>query len=154
MPSIRTLLRAAWVIAVCAALHGQTGTTISVQLRDGKTGKRITPSNFLLRVDHHETIRNEWVKINDDGTVSVTVPDDAKEISLQATYGSGMDYYVNCDAAKLSDKEREIWYPIDVIMKAGVVAPNECGRTDYTAKKPGEFIFFVRKRNALDPLHD
>ncbi len=42
----------------------------------------VTPSNFLLRVDHHDTFHNDWVKINDDGTVTVTVPDDAKRFGL------------------------------------------------------------------------
>ena len=153
MPAFRTLAKFAWMIGICALLHAQNTRSISVQLRDGRTGKHIAPSNFLLRVDHHDTVRNEWVTINDDGTVIVSVPGDVKEISLQATYGSGMDYYVDCDAAKQSDKERTIWYPVDQIIKNGVTAPNECGKTDYTAK-PGEFIFFVRKRTVLDPLHD
>jgi hypothetical protein len=153
MPTPRTLLRLAWMVAVCASLHAQDYKLISVILRDGKTGKRITPSNFLLRVDHFETVQSEWVKIYDNGSVFVRVPLEAKEISLQATYESGMDTYINCDAAKQSDPEREIWYPIDVIMKAGVVAPNECSKTDYTAK-PGEFVFFVRKRGVLDHIRN
>ena len=152
MPTIRTL-RVACIIAVCACLHAQDSRTITVRLRDGRTGLPITPSNFLLRVDHHDTIQNEWVKINDDGTTVLTVPGDVKEISLQATYASGMDTYINCDAARQNDKERQIWYPIAVIMKAGVVAPDECGKTDYTAH-PGEFVFFVRKRNALDRVRN
>jgi hypothetical protein len=153
MPRIRTLARFAWIIAVCICLHAQDYKLITVQLRDGKTGLPITPSNFLLRVDHYETVRNEWVKIYDNGTVLVRVPSEAKEISLQATYDEGMNTYINCDAAKQNDKEREIWYPIDVIMKAGVVAPDECGKADYTAK-PGEFVFFVRKRNAFDRMRN
>jgi hypothetical protein len=56
-----------------------------------------------------------------------------------------METYINCDAAKETDKERDIWYPIADILQSGVVAPNECSLTHYTAK-PGEFIFFVRKR--------
>jgi hypothetical protein len=147
------LTRLAWTFAVCASLQAQTGKTISVHLRDGRTGLPVTAANFLLRVDHHETIHNDWVQISDDGAVTITVPDDAKEISLQATYGDGMETYINCDAAKQSDKEREIWYPIDLILKNGVVAPNECSKTEYPAK-PGEFVFFVRRRGALDRLHN
>jgi len=150
MPKIRSLAGLALVAAVCFSLHAQTGKTIKVELRDGKSGKLIVPSNFLLRIDHMETIHNEWVQFHDDGSVTITVPDSAKEISLQATYGEGTDFYVNCDAAKQSDKEREIWYPIAIIMRSGVVAPNECSKTEYTAK-PGEFVFFVRRRNFLDP---
>lgn len=153
MPRMRTLVRFAWIIAVCVCLPAQDYKLITVRLRDGKTGLPITPSNFLLRVDHYETIRNEWVKIYDNGTVLVRIPQDAKEISLQATYEEGMNTYINCDAVKQNDKEREIWYPIDTILKAGVVAPDECGKTDYVAK-PGEFVFFVRKRNAFDRMRN
>src|ERR1700683_4801202 len=126
---IRTPCRLAWVFAICASLHAQDYNLITVTLRDGRTGKKITPSNFLLRVDHFETVHGEWVKIYDDGTVAIRVPPEAKAISLQATYESGMDTYINCDAAKPNDPEREIWYPVEVIMKAGVVAPNECSKT-------------------------
>jgi hypothetical protein len=150
---IRTFSRLAWVFAVCTALHAQDYNLITVTLRDGRTGKKITPSNFLLRVDHFETVHGEWVKIYDDGTVAIRVPPEAKVISLQATYESGMDTYINCDASKQNDPEREIWYPVDVILKAGVVAPNECSKTEYTAK-PGEFVFFVRKRSVLDRIRN
>lgn len=153
MPTRRTLLRLALTIMVCAGLHAQDYQLISITLRDGRTGKKITPSNFLLRVDHFETVKSEWVKIYDDGSVFIRVPLDAKQISLQATYDEGMSTYINCDAAKQSDPEREIWYPVDIIMKSGVVAPNECSKTEYTAK-PGEFVFFVRKRSALDKLRN
>jgi hypothetical protein len=147
------LCRLAWVLAFCTALHAQDYNLITITLRDGKTGKKITPSNFLLRVDHFETVQTEWVKIYDDGTVSIRVPLDAKVISLQATYESGMNTYINCDASKQNDPEREVWYPVDVIMRAGVVAPNECSKTEYAAK-PGEFVFFVRKRSALDRIRN
>ena len=153
MPTIRTLARFACIVAICAQLHAQDAKLITVQLRDGKTGAPITPSNFLLRVDHFDTIHSEWVKIYDNGTVLVRVPDDANVVSLQATYGSGMSTYINCDAAKQKDKEKASWYPIDLILKSGLVAPNECGKTQYSAK-PGEFIFFVRKRNALDNMRN
>ena len=152
MPGIRRLARFAWVITLCAPLCAQTEKTISIQLRDGRSGKLITPSNFLLRVDRHETVHNEWVTINDDGTASVTIPDEVKELSLQATYDSGMETYVNCDIVKQTDKERVIWYPVDMIMKGGLVTPNECGKANYAAH-PGEFVFFAKKRSALDPLH-
>jgi hypothetical protein len=154
MPTIRALYRLALVLAICSSLHSQDDyKLISITLRDGRTGAKITPSNFLLRVDHFETVQSEWVKIYDNGSVFIRVPLEAKEISLQATYESGMDTYINCDVAKQNNPEREIWYPIDAIMKAGVVAPNECGKTEYTAK-PGEFVFFVRKRSALDRIRN
>ncbi len=147
--SMRALSRLALTLAICLPLHAQDAKTISVKLRDGKTGLPVKADNFLVRVDHHDTILNEAVQMNDDGTVIVTVSADAKEISFKATYNGSMDTYINCDAAKQSDKERDIWYPIATILQSGVVAPNECGKTDYTAK-PGEFVFFVRKRDWRD----
>jgi hypothetical protein len=149
MPAIRTLTRLACVTVFCLSVHAQTVNTISIRLLDGKTGLPITPSNILPKVDHHDTVRNEWVRMDDDGTMRVMVPADAKELSLKATYNQSMDTYVNCDVAKESDRERDIWYPISDILKSGVVAPNQCSKTDYTAK-PGEFIFFVRKRDWRD----
>ena len=83
--------------------------------------------------------------MNDDGTVIVTLPSDAREIAVKATYDLSIETYINCDVAKETDKERDIWYPISQILQSGLVAPNECSQTHYTAK-PGEFVFFVRKR--------
>jgi len=148
-------LRLVWGIAIVAAfsaaLPAQTSVTISVRLLDGKTGLPVKASNFVVRVDHHETDHPDWVTVNDDGTVMITVPADAKEISLKATYGMGMDTFINCDAAKESDKERNIWYSIATILSTGIVAPDECALTKYKPK-PGEFTFFVRKRSWHDNL--
>ncbi|MGA2206713.1 MAG: hypothetical protein ABSG10_08270 [Terracidiphilus sp.] len=149
MLTIRALTRLACAAAFCACLPAQTVNTISIRLLDGRTGLPVKASNFLVRIDRHDAVHNEWVKINDDGSVIVTLPASASEISVKATYDMGMSTYINCDAAKETDKERNIWYPIPVILKAGAVAPNECGKTDFAAK-PGEFIFFVRKRDWRD----
>lgn len=149
MPSGRILVMLACAAIFSALLHAQDSTAISVKLLDGKTGDPVKASNFLVLVDHHDTIHPEWVKINDDGTVIVTLPPDAKEFSIKATYDMGMDIFINCDAAKEAHKERDIWYPISMIVKSGIVAPDECGTTNFTAK-PGEFIFFVRKRDWRD----
>ena len=151
MLRFRALFILALLTAFSISFHSQTPNTISIRLLDGKTGLPVRASNFLVRVDHNDTMHPDWVKINDDGTVVVTLPADAKEISVKATYGMGIDTYVNCDAAKESDKERNIWYPIATILSAGIVAPNECAKTDFKAK-PGEFIFFVRKRAWNDNL--
>ena len=149
MPTIRALAKIACVTVFCVSLHAQTVNTISIRLLDGKTGLPVKASNFLPKVDHHDTEHSEWVHMNDDGTVIVTLPADAKELSLKATYNGSMDTFINCDAAKESDRERDIWYPISDIVKSGMVAPNECSKTNYTAK-PGEFVFFVRKRDWRD----
>ena len=151
MPVIRTFAGLICAAALCASLHAQAGNTIHIRLLDGKTGLPVEADNYLVRIDRHETEHNEWVRINDDGSVVVTLPADAKEISVKATYNMAINTYINCDAAKESDKERDIWYPIAQIIEKGLVAPNECSKTQYKAK-PGEFVFFVRKRSWHDPV--
>ncbi len=153
MPALRAYLGLSCLIAVSAALLAQSPTTISIRLRDGRTGLPVNASNFLVRVDHDETMHNEWVKIADDGSVTVTIPADAKVISVKATYSNGMETFINCDAARESDKERNIWYSIATILSTGIVAPDECARTAFSAK-PGEFTFFVRKRDWRDRPED
>ena len=153
MNGFRILPRLAMTAFLCACLHAQTASTISIQIRDGKSGLPVKASNFLIRADRHDTIHPEWVKIDDDGTVLVTIPAGVKEISVKATYEMGMSTYINCDVVKETDKERDIWYPVSLIVKNGVVAPNECARTEFDAK-PGEFIFFVRKRAWRDHPED
>lgn len=147
----RGFVMLALVAALCAGLHAQSSTSISIRLLDGKTGLPVKASNFLVRADHNDTVHPEWVKINDDGTVIVTIPGDTKEISVKATYDMGMDTYINCDAAKESDKERNIWYSVATILSTGIVAPDECAKTAFKPK-PGEFLFFVRKRSWHDNL--
>jgi hypothetical protein len=151
MPSIRALALLAFLTAFSIALQAQSSQSVSIRLLDGKTGLSVKASNFLVRVDHNDTVHPEWVKINDDGSVVVTLPADAKEISVKATYSMGMDTYVNCDAANESDKERNIWYSIATILSTGIVAPDECAKTAFKPK-PGEFLFFVRKRGWHDNL--
>ena len=136
-------------IALAFPLHAQDVNTLHIRLLDGKTGMPVKADNFLVRVDHNDTVHNEWVHIADDGSVTVDVPGQAKEIAIKATYDSSMETYIDCDAAKESDKERDIWYSIADILKTGKVAPNECSKTSYKAA-PGEFIFFVRKRGWHD----
>ena len=147
-PTIRTLGTFAWVVAACACLHSQ-GNTITVKLMEGKNGTPVTPSNFVVRIDRLDAVHSEWVRMHDDGTAEITIPGDAKQISVEATYDSSMETYVNCDGAKEKDRYAAHWYAIADIVKAGMVAPNECGKTR-TSAKPGEFIFFVRKRDWRD----
>ena len=151
MSAIRTLAKLACMTAFSVSLHAQTVNSITIRLLDGKTGLPVKASNFLPKVDRQGSEHVEWVNLNEDGTVIVTVPADAKEFSVKATYNESIDTYINCDAAKENDRERDIWYPISDILTSGVVAPNECSTTEYTAK-PGEFVFFVRKRDWRDKM--
>ncbi len=151
MPVFRAFIALLCAVVLLAGLHAQSENTIHIRLLDGKTGLPVEASNYMVRIDHHDTAHNEWVKIKDDGTVLATLPPDAHEVAIKATYDMSMQTYVNCDVAKESDKERNIWYPIAQILKSGVVAPNECSQTHYTAN-PGEFVFFVRKRTWVEQL--
>jgi hypothetical protein len=151
MPVFRAFIALLCAATLCAGLHAQSENTIQIRLLDGKTGLPVKASNYMVRIDHHDTAHNEWVQIKDDGTVIATLPPDAHEVAIKATYDMSMQTYVNCDVAKESDKERDIWYPIAQVLKSGLVAPNECSQTHYTAK-PGEFVFFVRKRNWVEQL--
>jgi len=147
MPVIRTLAGLLCAAALCAGLDAQT--IVHIRMLDGKTGLPVKASNYLVRIDHHDTVHNEWVTMNDDGTVVVRLPSNAREIAVKATYEMSTAYYINCETAKESDKERDSWYPLADILKSGLVAPNECSQTHYSAK-PGEFVFFVRKRSWRD----
>jgi hypothetical protein len=151
MPVFRAIIALLCAAALSAGLHAQSENTIHISLLDGKTGLPVKASNFMVRIDHHDTPHSEWVKMNDDGTVLVTLPPDAREIAVKATYDMSTETYINCEVAKESDKERDVWYPLAQVLKSGVVAPNECSQTHYTAK-PGEFVFFVRKRTWVEQL--
>lgn len=144
------------VFALAASiLPAQAAPTISVRVLDGKTGKPITPSNILVHVDHHDAIHQDWVKMNDDGTIAVTPSAAATLLALQGTYYASTMIYINCDAALDADTDTLHWYSIADIMAKGVVTHNKCFKGVYEQKtavtpKPGEFIFFVRLRNVLD----
>jgi hypothetical protein len=136
-------------------LPAQTTPTISVQVLDGKTGQPLSPSNILVHVDHHDAIHQDWVKLNDDGTIMITPAPTASLLGLQGTYNASMMIYINCDAGEDANTDKLYWYPIADILAKGVVAPNRCYKGIYQNKfavtpKPGEFIFFVRERDRHD----
>jgi hypothetical protein len=147
-------------VAVCGLACAQAQKTITVRMLDSRTGKLIATTDFLVRVNNEETVHADWITQNGDGTGKLTVPDDVTVISVRATYDNTMSFYVNCDANR--DKgtaERgaslDHWYKVSDILALGVVAPNGCGGKKVPDKlqaiaKPGEFVFFVRKRNALE----
>jgi hypothetical protein len=154
-PATRLLvLRAFLALGLAAALlghlHAQAGKTITILMLDGKTGKPIVPSNYVVRVDHLDQIHNEWLKLNDDGTGMVTVPAAATFLSVEGTYHHSMDIYIDCDAGMEKDIHTQHWYSISEIMESGVSAPNECYKGKYTDStrvplKPGQFVFYVRE---------
>jgi len=142
---------------LCGAVCAPAQKAIALRMLDSRTGKPIVTKDFLVRVNHEDTIHADWVTQNDDGTFKLTVPGDATVVSVRATYDNTTAFYVNCD----SDTNRwytdrapspDHWYKVSDILTLGVGAPMGCGGKKITDKlavvaKPGEFIFYVRKLN-------
>lgn len=154
----------ACLIVLSPSLQAQTEKTIAVRMLDGKTGILIATSSFLVRVNHQETEHGDWIHQNEDGTGKLTLPADAQELSIHATYEHAMLTYVNCDA----DKDRgssehaagvDRWYAVEKILSSGVVAPNNCAGKKIPDKlqvvaSPGEFVFFVRPMNSMEKMRE
>jgi hypothetical protein len=161
----RALLLAVCAVPLCAPLHTQSAwpsdpppkKVITIRMLDSRTGHLIIPDNYLLRVDHQETLHADWVKQNEDGSGRVTLPANATALSIKATYDSTTLIYVNCDTENNHGSPQSAagvdhWYSVDNILTQGIVAPNYCGGKKVTDKlqvfaKPGEYVFFVRKLN-------
>ena len=152
-PSVaRAFLALALAVTLSGALHAQSAKTITVLVLDAKTGQPVVPSNLLVRIDHLNAVHKDWLQLNDDGVGSVSVPAGASFLSIQATYESSTEIYVNCDAGMEKDTSTLHWYSIGDIQKSGVAMPNECYKGKYAeatrvAPKPGQFVLFVRKTN-------
>jgi hypothetical protein len=143
----------------CTSLHAQKTKTFTVKVLDGKTGKKVTPDNIEVRVDHQKDAHVEWVTLNDDGTAKVTIPEKATALSIHATYDASTDYYVNCDVSKQKDTSTDTWFPTADVLSQGLVMPNECGkekdiRNLKIEAKPGEFVLLVRKRGLMDRVQE
>lgn len=167
----RALALLSCMAALCGSMCAQAGKTITVRILDGKTGKLVETSTFLVRVDHQQTLHADWVAQNEDGTGTLTLPRNATLLAIQGTYDSSEKIYVNCDTAAQKENPVQHWYTISEILATGIIAPNECGKPIFTAKskpgaknkseaqlapvaKPGEFVFFVRKRNMREDMQD
>ncbi len=132
---------------------------ITVRVLDGRTGERITPDNVVVRIDRHSDNSVDWVKLDDDGTATLTLPAATTSFSVHATYENGTEYYVNCDVSKQREMARDTWYPVDGVLAEGLVMPNECdgskkARDMKITAKPGEFILLVRKHAWRDHIGD
>jgi hypothetical protein len=131
---------------------------------DGKSGKLIATSNFLVRIDHQQTVHGNWVVKNENGTGKLTVPGDATLLSVHATYDSAYSVYANCDVNKDSGSSvqgpaLDRWYQISDILATGVMAPNNCvGKKASNHPQvfaiPGEFVFYVRRLNMMEQFHE
>jgi hypothetical protein len=143
------------VFAVCS-LQAQSSRTITVRMIDSKTGRMVLTSDFLVQINHQETLHADWIHKDNDGAGVLTLPPEATEVMIRGKYDNSMEVYVNCDTEK---ERKEVhyadvpdhWYPVADILSKGLVAPDGCksketAKKDYLAK-PGEFIFFVRPHN-------
>lgn len=134
---------------LCGPVSAQTGNPVTVVVLDGKSGKPVTPSNYVVRFDRHDAVHNDGLRLNDDGSAQLALPDGTAWLAVEATYDSSMETYINCDAAREKEKGTVHWYAVADILKSGIVAPNECGKSHLNAR-PGVFVFFVRKRDWRD----
>jgi hypothetical protein len=160
----RALIPLLCAAAFCGLVCAQAQKTITVRMLDSRTGKLIVTTDFLVRVNDEQTVHANWITLNPDGTGKLTVPNDATVVSLRATYADTTSFYINCDANKDAGAQdqngsMDRWYKVSDILTLGVVAPNGCGGKRVPDKlqvvaKPGEFVFFVRKRNALEQFKE
>ena len=131
--------------------------TITVRVLNGKTGKPVSPTNLLVRIDKRSSIHSDWVRQNDDATGFVTLPASAKVVSIEAAYDESMAIYVNCDPTPVDYPGERRWYPVQAILQSGLAVADGCQKhkkgheTIKATAKPGEFIFYVRERKRGDP---
>lgn len=143
----------------CGTLSAQTQKTITLRMLYARSGKLIATTHFLVRINHEKASHGNWVELNEDGTGKLSLPANATEITVQATYDSATETFVNCDSAATKGYMMDRWYAVSEIVATGVVAPNGCLKPSDAAKlkitaKPGEFVFFVRPRNKRELSQD
>lgn len=141
--------------ALCGSLCAQTGKTITIRMLNGKTGKFLAASGFLVRIDHQEAVHADWVVQNEDGTAKLTLPEGASLLSIHATYDDSMQTFVNCDSASGKASPVDHWYAISEILTSGLVVPDGCVKAESAAKfklvaKPGEFVLLVRRMSTRE----
>jgi hypothetical protein len=148
---ILTLLSS--IAALCGSLPAQTGKIVTVRALDSRTGELIATQDYLVRINHEQTVHADWVTKNEDGTGKLIVPDGATVLAVQARFDMGMSIFLNCDNAKDRQNPVARWYAVSDILTAGVAAPNGCGKRTAVAK-PGEFVFFVHKQSWRQQMKD
>jgi hypothetical protein len=149
------------VLAVpfCSSQQLEVTKTITIRLLNSKTERPIATTGFLIRVNRLSTVHADLAKQNDDLTGTLTLPADAKEISIHASYDDAMSIYINCDV-ELEKAPGDLWYSVSEILNKGIVTPNGCANTKALAKfklrdpRPGEIILFVRPLNWKEKAKD
>jgi len=146
------------MVALCGTVYAQAADTITIRILDSKTAKPLEPSGYLVNGNHTSTIQIEWVKVNEDGTGALNVPAGVSVVSIHGSYDQATEVYVNCDGEEQKDKIGKIWYSVSDILTKGVVTGNGCAKPKDLAKikppdpKPGEIVFFVRKKSGKSKL--
>lgn len=152
-----SLLLFVCMIALSGAMKAETTQTIVLKVFDGKTRKTLVPTGYQVRVDHQQMLHPDWVKQNEDGTATLTIPEGTHEIALHLAYQDSMELYVSCDADK--NAFGDVWYLVPQIMSKGFVAANGCAKPKVNEKykttaAPGELILFVREKNWKERAQD
>jgi hypothetical protein len=157
--TVRAMLLLVLAVPFCNSQQPQETKTITIRILDSKTERPLTTTGFLIRVNHLSTIHADLTKENEDLTGTLTLPADAKEISIHASYDDAMSIYINCDA-ELEKAPGDLWYKVSDILNKGIVTPNGCANAKSLAKfklrdpKPGEIILFVRTLNWKERAKD
>jgi hypothetical protein len=146
---------------LCSTLfaHSQSNRVINIQMLDSKTGQPITSTEIEVRMRRDPAapqtlgISPAYVRVDQDGWANATLPTDASEITVFATYGKARWSYISCDGAKDQGSYREHWYSISRIIASGIAAPNGCTKRAVTAQ-PGEFFIFVRPMNFWEKMKE
>jgi hypothetical protein len=146
------------ISVVCQTVSAQATKTITLRILDGKTGQRITPTGFLVRIDHQSSVHNEWVRPNEDGTAQLSLPNEASVVMIHATYDSSTEIYLNCDGVKRYQTASPLWYSVSEIAAKGLVAQNGCIDQNHedklkTTANPGEFVLYVREDWMREATH-
>jgi hypothetical protein len=140
---------------LCGGMLAQTNKTVTIRVLDGKTGKPLLASGYLVRIDREQTVHANWAVENEDGTGKLTLPATAALFSIRATYDESTQTYVNCDSSTASALPVDRWYSISEILASGIVVSNNCGKPSDAAKikpvaKPGELVVLVRRMSTQE----
>ena len=63
--------------ALGGSVQAQSGKSITIRFLDSRTGNLITPTGFLIRVDHQQADHADWVQQNEDGSGKLTLQQDS-----------------------------------------------------------------------------
>jgi hypothetical protein len=154
---VRALVPGVWILLAASLAGAQNTKKIAVQILDGHTGEKASPDNIEVRINRLNSLHVEYIKMNDDGTADLLLPENATSFSLRATYGNSLEYFVNCDVAKQKNNAALTWFPVADALSEGITMENDCANPKEAKKldvkaKPGEFILLVRKHTWRDAI--